>query len=554
VELKRADIGVHIKGKWLGGIFFCDDIALLAKDHHTLQRMLDTVTQYCVKWHIHVGHEKTQIMVCATPFNAQLPVWPVNGFTLGLKKVQACNKYKHLGKWVQDDGSNQIHTGQVIRSYRYRLRQMKRTAEYLGGIPVLRAREMLLAKLMPLREYVAGVVQLNAQQQNQANGIWRDAVRWATSMPRNVSVVPLMADMRLPVPKYRDAQYVMHLYKHMHTKQCNGEDRPILWVYKARLEQLEHSQRWQRELTTQMQNIDAMKPSTRRLLGLATERARVNREIKKLRQYNADTEQWWPLQVKQACSLLELQRYWNHPEEMREIQQQQWHGIVASAVEEKSRCWYVQELNKYGHNQLAQKISELSVSTNKMASYLLNKHRPSRMVMSMLRSRSLPTQSCRHNVRYKRIWTHTEECWVCDTEQKETAIHVMLECPNERYQQCRRRAGLPGIVNPAELDLFGNYTQKMAEKLSRMIWNIWVIRWWMLTGEALGKYNVRGGFDREEILQENGIAQRGTAFKHRDVNEYLLALTPLGSTQTGNDSGSVNSQAEISISSYVCRR
>jgi len=49
----------------------------------------------------------------------------------------------------------------------------------------------------------------------------------------------------------------------------------------------------------------------------------------------------------------------------------------------------------------------------------------------------------------------------------------------------------------------------------------------------------------KEILVENRV-KRGCA-RQRDVNEYLTALTPLGNPQTGESSGSVNSQAEFNI-------
>jgi len=552
--LKAAGIGVKVKGKWLGGIFFCDDISLQAEDPNALQQMLDTVTEYCTKWHIQIGHNKTQIMVCTIPkhkHQAQppLPEWPAGGFTVGYKTVTRCKKYKHLGKWVQEDGSNEVHANRVVQSYKYRLGLMKRTAKYLGGIPVIRAREMMLVKLMPIREYVAGVVQLTKQQQTDANRIWRKAARWATTMADNISAIPLMADMRLPVMEYRDLQYIMHMYKTIYTKQLSGEDRPVLWMYQARLEQLMQSKQRMQQAISRLQERRYVREIGQYAIAWRDERNKLRAEVKYLQRYNQDSEQWWPLKAEQACCRLGLQNYWEQPQEMEQMPMKDWKRMVAVAVEEKSKQWYVRELNRDGHHQLAQAIQEMPL-TNRIANYLLLEHLPSRMLMTMIRARSLPTQSCRQNVQYKRIWNHTGECWVCDDGKEETVHHLFLECPSRIYQSCRRREGFPGVISEDQLNLFANHTVRQAKVIAKMVWNIWVLRWWMLTGEALGKYSETGEFEMEEILMEHRVERGGV--RQRDVNEYLTVLTPLGNPQTGESSGSVNSQAESTILSHDC--
>ena len=79
-----------------------------------------------------------------------------------------------------------------------------------------------------------------------------------------------------------------------------------------------------------------------------------------------------------------------------------------------------------------------------------------------------------------------------------------------------------------------------------MVWQIWVTRWWLLTGEILGTYNLNGGFNAEEILNRNGIARRGGSL-YRDINDYLQEPTPLKSALETNGSGSARTHAESQL-------
>src|SRR6478609_2136328 len=64
-ELNSMNQGVKVglRVKRLGTLLYADDIVLLAEDARSLQRMLDTVTNYVRKWRFELNPKKSQVVV-----------------------------------------------------------------------------------------------------------------------------------------------------------------------------------------------------------------------------------------------------------------------------------------------------------------------------------------------------------------------------------------------------------------------------------------------------------------------------------------------------------
>ena len=61
-ELERKELGVTIKGRWLGACFFPDNIVLPARSGEDLQKMLDVVGDYGVRWRIRFNRGKCGVL------------------------------------------------------------------------------------------------------------------------------------------------------------------------------------------------------------------------------------------------------------------------------------------------------------------------------------------------------------------------------------------------------------------------------------------------------------------------------------------------------------
>ena len=47
-------------------LFFADDLVLISESAEGLQNCMDTLSNYCMEWKLHVILEKTKVMVCST--------------------------------------------------------------------------------------------------------------------------------------------------------------------------------------------------------------------------------------------------------------------------------------------------------------------------------------------------------------------------------------------------------------------------------------------------------------------------------------------------------
>lgn len=62
-ELEASSLGVHVKGVWVGALFYADDFVLLAETAEQLQRLLDIVQAHSLRWQYRVSCKKTHTMV-----------------------------------------------------------------------------------------------------------------------------------------------------------------------------------------------------------------------------------------------------------------------------------------------------------------------------------------------------------------------------------------------------------------------------------------------------------------------------------------------------------
>ena len=95
--LEAKQLGVKVRGKWLGSCLFADDIALLASCARELQAMLDVAAEFVSRWRLKFNPKKCGVLVVGQ--KKQQRRW-----CLGKAKIDEVDEYKYLGVWVKSSG------------------------------------------------------------------------------------------------------------------------------------------------------------------------------------------------------------------------------------------------------------------------------------------------------------------------------------------------------------------------------------------------------------------------------------------------------------------
>ena len=103
-EPERQELGVRVRGTWMGACFFADDIVLLAESDNDLQNMLDVVSNYANRWKLRFNASKCGVLVVGQ--NKRGKLWH-----LGKEGIKEVEDYKYLGVWInrQVNGHNHVN-------------------------------------------------------------------------------------------------------------------------------------------------------------------------------------------------------------------------------------------------------------------------------------------------------------------------------------------------------------------------------------------------------------------------------------------------------------
>ena len=61
-NINALGCGVDIDGEQLSLLLYADDVILIAPTENSLQRMLDTLNDWCHKWRLQINQDKTKVI------------------------------------------------------------------------------------------------------------------------------------------------------------------------------------------------------------------------------------------------------------------------------------------------------------------------------------------------------------------------------------------------------------------------------------------------------------------------------------------------------------
>uniref|UniRef100_A0A8P4K2Q4 ribonuclease H n=1 Tax=Dicentrarchus labrax TaxID=13489 RepID=A0A8P4K2Q4_DICLA len=93
VEIKNANLVIHLNDLTVGILLYADDIVLLAESEDDLQNMLNLVQTCCCRWRLSINQSKTQIIhfrIKGVPRSEKI-------FTFSDMPLENTSVYKYLG-------------------------------------------------------------------------------------------------------------------------------------------------------------------------------------------------------------------------------------------------------------------------------------------------------------------------------------------------------------------------------------------------------------------------------------------------------------------------
>ncbi|XP_071943982.1 uncharacterized protein [Antedon mediterranea] len=107
--LRESNFGVRMNGVWMGGLFWADDVILIANNEREMTEMLEIANIFAKEWKLGFNHEKSNVMVVGKRINKD------KEWKLGEKSIKEVNSYKYLGVYISSNMSEHSHYEHVIQ-------------------------------------------------------------------------------------------------------------------------------------------------------------------------------------------------------------------------------------------------------------------------------------------------------------------------------------------------------------------------------------------------------------------------------------------------------
>ncbi|XP_071944193.1 uncharacterized protein [Antedon mediterranea] len=102
-------MGIEIYNVQLSGLFWADDVVLLANDERELQEMLDLATKFSNDYKLEFNYEKSNVLITGKRTDKQR-LWPLSDHY-----ISEVNSYKYLGSHITRSLSDHCHIEEVVR-------------------------------------------------------------------------------------------------------------------------------------------------------------------------------------------------------------------------------------------------------------------------------------------------------------------------------------------------------------------------------------------------------------------------------------------------------
>jgi hypothetical protein len=156
-EVESVNFGINIGGNQLSLLMFADDIAILSGSELGLQKQINKLDDWCVKWRIKLNTDKTKVVHYRTK-NV-----PRSGtiFRYSQSQLEYVNKYKYLGLWLHEHLEWKYTVQELYLTANRALNVLICRQYSLEGVPVDIFKKLFDSYVKPIMTYGSAIWGLN---------------------------------------------------------------------------------------------------------------------------------------------------------------------------------------------------------------------------------------------------------------------------------------------------------------------------------------------------------------------------------------------------------
>lgn len=189
VELKDLGLGININNRNICILLYADDIVLLSDNELNLQRMLDHMYNWCIKWRLKINETKTNVM----HFRGKNVKATAHPFKFGDISLTLVERYKYLGVFFDKNLTFEHGVGVLCDSGGRALGGVISKFKQLKDVGFKTFQNLFFVGVKPILEYGAGVWGFGKYQ--QCDIIQNRAMRYFLGVHRLTPVVAMQGDM-----------------------------------------------------------------------------------------------------------------------------------------------------------------------------------------------------------------------------------------------------------------------------------------------------------------------------------------------------------------------
>lgn len=188
-EIKALGCGIEFDGGQLSLLLYADDIVLIAPTEDSLQRMLNVLNEWCVKWRLMLNKEKTKV-IHFRPVSIDKCQFD---FVCGDIALDITDTYKYLGLWFHENLDMKFAVTELAKSASRALSALYTKFLHVGGMDYDVFCKLYESLVEPVLFYGAGIWGLS--EHKKINTVQNKACRYFLGLGKNGSNIASQGDM-----------------------------------------------------------------------------------------------------------------------------------------------------------------------------------------------------------------------------------------------------------------------------------------------------------------------------------------------------------------------